>query len=55
MTGQKFATYETKVVLTNLLRKFRFDIDPRRVPVRESMQLILKSENGMPLIIKPRN
>lgn len=52
--GQKFAMYEGKVILANLLRQFRFDIDPRRLPVRECLQFILKPENGMHLIVIPR-
>jgi len=53
-TGQKFATYEDKVVLTTLMRKYRFDIDPRHYPIKESLKMVLKTENGMPLLITSR-
>lgn len=52
--GQKFALYEDKVIVTTLLRQFRFDIHPDRLPIRESLNMILKPEGGMPLLITPR-
>jgi len=55
LAGQKFALYEDKVVLITLLRKFRFAIDPSRYPIRATLNVILKPEIGMPLIITPRN
>lgn len=46
--------YEDKVILTTLLRKFRFDIDSSRMPVKESLNMVLKPESGIILLIKPR-
>lgn len=52
--GQKFAIYEDKVILTTLLRQFRFGIHPHRFPIRESLNMILKPEGGMSLLITSR-
>ncbi|XP_057367791.1 cytochrome P450 4C1-like [Daphnia carinata] len=52
--GQKFALYEDKVIVTTLLRQFRFDVNPHRLPIRESLNMILKPDGGMPLLITPR-
>lgn len=52
--GQKFALYEDKVIVTTLLRQFRFGIDLSRLPIRESFNMILKPDGGMPLLIAPR-
>ncbi|EFX88241.1 hypothetical protein DAPPUDRAFT_305713 [Daphnia pulex] len=52
--GQKFAMYEDKVIVSTLLRQFRFGIDVHRLPIKESLNMILKPEGGMPLLIAPR-
>lgn len=53
-SGQKFAMYEDKVIVSTLLRQFRFGIDVHRLPIKESLNMILKPEGGMPLLIAPR-
>ena len=53
--GQKFALYEDKVILITLLRNFHFGIDPKNYPIRATLNVILKPEIGMPLIITPRS
>ena len=53
-TGQRFAMLETKILLSSLLRRFKFEISPGcKVPI-PSAQLILKSLTGINLVISHR-
>ena len=54
--GQRFALLEEKVVLSNLLRRFRFTYDSAKYgPARPCAELILKPTDGrMPLIVSCR-
>ncbi|XP_046636807.1 cytochrome P450 4C1-like [Daphnia pulicaria] len=52
--GQKYAVYEEKAILIALLRKFRFSIDKRHLPVKETHGIIMKPAGGMPLLITLR-
>jgi hypothetical protein len=54
ITGQKYAVYEEKAILIALLRKFRFSIDKRHLPVKETHGIIMKPAGGMPLLITLR-
>ena len=57
--GQKYALLEIKIVMANLLRRFRFSVNegefkqPMIVP---SVEVVLKpnNENGVPLIVSKR-
>ena len=56
LIGQKFALLEEKVVISSLLRRFRFTYDlAKHGPAIPSPEIILKPMNGMPLIIEPRS
>ncbi|XP_032969857.1 cytochrome P450 4B1 [Rhinolophus ferrumequinum] len=50
--GQQFAMNEVKVVTGLCLLRFEFALDPSRPPIK-SLQLILKSKNGIHLQLKP--
>lgn len=50
--GQQFAMNEMKVVAGLCLLRFEFALDPSRPPVK-FLQLILRSENGIHLRLKP--
>ena len=53
--GQRFAMLEEKVVLSCLLRRFRFRYDmDANGPAEPCVELVLKPKNGMPLIISSR-
>lgn len=52
--GQRFALTEEKVVLSNLMRRFKFSVAsdaPKPVP---SYQVVLKPLDGQPVIVTPR-
>ncbi|XP_064108225.1 cytochrome P450 4c3-like isoform X1 [Macrobrachium nipponense] len=52
--GQKFALMEEKVVLCNILRRYRVESTIRREDIRVLAELILKPENGNILKLFPR-
>ncbi|KAK7076602.1 Cytochrome P450 4V2 [Halocaridina rubra] len=52
--GQKFALMEEKIIITNILRKFRIESTVRREDLRVLAELILKPENGNILKFFPR-
>ena len=45
---------ESKVVLSTLLRRFKFDISPSAKPPILVNQIVLKSLMGIHLIVAPR-
>uniref|UniRef100_A0A0N8BX03 Cytochrome p450 n=1 Tax=Daphnia magna TaxID=35525 RepID=A0A0N8BX03_9CRUS len=54
--GQRFALFEEKVILSTLLRRFRFVYDTaKHGPAKPCADLILKPHHGMPMIITPIN
>lgn len=53
-SGQRFALFEEKVVLSTLLRRFRFTYNMEKYgPAKPCADLILKPNHGMPLLITP--
>ncbi|XP_066125374.1 cytochrome P450 4B1 [Saccopteryx bilineata] len=50
--GQQFAMNEMKVVTALCLHRFEFSLDPTQPPVK-LLQLVLRSENGINLRLKP--
>ncbi|XP_006822056.1 cytochrome P450 4F12-like [Saccoglossus kowalevskii] len=52
--GQNFAMSEMKTVIALLLRKFEFVID-ESVPARRRIALVMRSEGGLRLFVKPRH
>lgn len=53
-SGQRFAMLEEKVIMSSLLRRFRFSYDTaKHGPAIPCADLVLKPKNGMPLIITP--
>lgn len=46
--------YEEKAIAVALLRKFRFAIDSKHLPIKETHGIIMKPAQGMPLIITLR-
>ncbi|KAK8738037.1 hypothetical protein OTU49_004365, partial [Cherax quadricarinatus] len=52
--GQKFALMEEKILLSNILRKFRVESVTRREDLRILGELILRPENGNTLKLTPR-
>jgi hypothetical protein len=53
-SGQRFAMLESKIVLSTLLRRFKFDVSPNTKPPVIAPQLVLKSMNGINLIVSRR-
>lgn len=52
--GQRFAMLEEKVIMSGLLRRFRFTYDTvKHGPAIPCADLVLKPKHGMPLIITP--
>jgi len=54
VTGQKFAMAEEKVVLSSLLRRFKFELPVVAALPRPSIELTLKSSTGFHLIVSRR-
>ena len=56
LLGQRFALLEEKVVLSSLLRRFRFTYDmAKHGPAKPCTELILKPSSGlMPLLVSNR-
>jgi cytochrome P450 family 4 len=52
--GQRFAMAEEKVVLSSLLRRFKFELSPTAPMPRPSMELTLKSATGVHLLVSRR-
>jgi len=53
-SGQRFAMLEEKVIMSGLLRRFRFTYDAaKHGPAIPCADLVLKPKHGMPLIITP--
>lgn len=54
-TGQKYGLLEIKIVLANLLRRFRFSVaDPSKPMLIPSSEVVLKPKHGVPLIVSKR-
>ncbi|XP_046449670.1 cytochrome P450 4c3-like [Daphnia pulex] len=53
--GQKYGLLEIKIVLANLLRRFRFSVaDPSKPMLIPSSEVVLKPKQGVPLIVSKR-
>ena len=54
-SGQKYGILEIKVVLANLLRRFRFSVKDASTPMLiPSSEVVLKPKKGVPLILSKR-
>lgn len=54
LLGQRFALFEEKVIMSTLLRRFRFTYDTaKHGPAKPSADLVLKPHHGMPMILTP--
>ena len=52
--GQRFALFEEKVIMSTLLRRFRFTYDTvKHGPAKPSADLVLKPHHGMPMVVTP--
>ncbi len=50
--GQRFALFEEKVLMSSLLRRFRFTYNTaKHGPAKPSADLVLKPHHGMPMIV----
>jgi len=55
-SGQRFALLEMKVILSTLLRRFKFRYDMKKHgPALPCNELVLKPKRGMPLNVSPRD
>ncbi|XP_046636787.1 cytochrome P450 4C1-like isoform X1 [Daphnia pulicaria] len=52
--GQRFALLESKVVLSSLLRRYKFELSPYAKPPIPSYHVILKSLTGINLVVSQR-
>ncbi|XP_032789240.2 cytochrome P450 4c3 [Daphnia magna] len=53
--GQKYGILETKIVLANLMRRFRFSVaDSSQPMIIPSSEIVLKPKHGVPLIVSKR-
>lgn len=56
IAGQKYGMLEIKVVLANLMRRFRFSVsDPSAPLIVPSSEVVLKPKHGIPLILSKRS
>jgi len=53
-TGQRFAMIEMKVLLSWLLRRFKFSVSPLHTAPVPSFQVVLKPMQGIHLVVTPR-
>ncbi len=54
LSGQRFALFEEKVIMSTLLRRFRFTYNTaKHGPAKPSADLVLKPHHGMPMIVTP--
>jgi cytochrome P450 family 4 len=53
--GQKFALLEEKTVLSYILRHYQVQSLDRREDMKLLMELVLRPENGVKLILSPRD
>lgn len=54
-SGQKYGILETKIVLANLMRRFRFSVaDSSQPMIIPSSEIVLKPKHGVPLIVSKR-
>jgi hypothetical protein len=53
-SGQRFAMLEIKIVLSTLIRRFKFEVSPDAAPLIPSCQITLKSLTGTNLVVYQR-
>ena len=51
LSGQRFAMLEIKIVLSTLIRRFKFEVSPDAAPLIPSCQITLKSLTGTNLVV----
>jgi cytochrome P450 family 4 len=54
LTGQKFAMFEEKAVLSSVLRKLRLQSLDRREDITLLLELVLRPQNAIRIQISPR-